>query len=101
MCLDFSIVILKDTFTQKEIIGSLIVIVGVILGSLPKLTCILPSVNSKCNADGTWKPLSKNNSNSYELESNPSIMVCLFIVSVLFQAIEQVWQDKAFRKPIN
>ena len=96
----FSKLILKDSFTCIEIWGSLIVIAGVIFGSLPKLTCILPSVNSNCNSNGTWKQLPDNNSHTYSYKSNhPPFMVILFIISVLFQAIEQVWQDKAFRKP--
>lgn len=90
--------LLKDSFTRYEMIGSSIVIFGIILGSLPKLTCILPSVNSDCNSDGTWKKIPEN-SHTYSYKSNPPFMVILFIISVAFQAIEQVWQDKAFRKP--
>ena len=93
----FSLWILKDRFTVKEMLGSLIVFLGVIIGGIPKFSCIIPSANSACNADGTWKHIDQ--SGHIALQSNPSYMVILFILSVILQSVEQVWQDKSFREP--
>ena len=40
-------------------IGSSIVIFGIVFGSYVKVTCILPSVNSDCNSDELGKRYQK------------------------------------------
>lgn len=73
--------LLEDKYTKRELLGTGIVVVAVLVGMVPVFTSLSGHASSSQESTDAW------------------YWVAMFLISVCFQSVESVYQERAFLAP--